>query len=193
MAEAISRCNESTLTGGTHLMEVWRGKWINQKNLLTGQWDPCSSLWFHAHRLWYGECSWCVNESSAPIAGRHQKILVHRDSNRANYWWGSWCSLIDWDCDCNKCGREWNCRSNNLWYDCADQWGQSGPLIAPMSAKLIAPMSARSETERRGCSQLSVVAAENYFLVKALWRYTLRVLIHEGKMRVCCLGFSLLQ
>ena len=68
-------------------------------------------------------------------------ILVHRDSNRANYWWGSWCSLIDWDCDCNKCGREWNCRSNNLWYDCADQWGQSGPLIAPMSASLIAPMS----------------------------------------------------
>ena len=54
------------------------------------------------------------------IIGAHQKVLVQP---RLWYlvWFGfsrSWSSLIDCDCDCNKSGSEWNCESNNLWYDC---------------------------------------------------------------------------
>lgn len=52
----------------------------------------------------------------------HQS-LVHTtrfwcaDSNYWGFSW-SWFSLIGWDCDRSKSGREWNCRSNNWWCDC---------------------------------------------------------------------------
>ena len=72
--------------------------------------------------------NWKANEKTAVLFQSlvHTKRLwsgATQTLQKANYlvWFGfsrSWSSLIDCDCDCNKSGSEWNCESNNLWYDC---------------------------------------------------------------------------
>ena len=95
-------------------------------NQLKGQWEPCPSLWFSCSDNVHGDFG--ENRTFLVISQWMWKKVLHQSLGHttrfwcadSNYWgfsW-SWFSLIGWDCDRSKSGREWNCRSNNWWCDC---------------------------------------------------------------------------